>query len=225
MSDVAVVILTAPPESTEPAGAMVKVDGRESVLRCMELFTNREGVVQTMVVIDRSQAEDVKRKIGSHLMFMGIKLVSSGATWSEQLADAQKALKPEARHVLVHDGARPAVSYIDLDSLFDIAGKHPAVSLATPIKGTLVNASVVPGIGKPADVKIAKLLSPMIFTREGFDALVSSKKLPDPIHLIEGSGLNVRCGTADAVVVKAMIGLLPKPKTKAASSPFEEAEW
>ncbi len=225
MSDVAVVILTAPPDASEPAGAMMKVDGRESVLRCMELFTNREGIAQTMVVVNKAQAEDVKRKIGSHLMFMGIKLVSGGATWWDQIADAHKAIKSEAGHVLVHDGARPAVSYVDLDSLLDLVGKHPAASLATPIKGTLVQATALPGPGKPADVKIAKLLSPMLFTRAGFDALAAAKKLPDPIHLVEGSALNVRCGTNDAAIVKAMIGLLPKPKVKAPSSPFEEAQW
>jgi hypothetical protein len=225
MSDVAVVILTASPDAAEPPGAMAKVDGRESVLRCMELFTNREGVVQTMVVIDKAQAEEVKRKIGSHLMFMGIKLVSGGSTWADQLADAQAAIKPEAKHVLVHDGARPAISYVDLDALFAMAGKHPAVALASLVKGPVAQAGVVPGVGKPSSDKVAKLLTPMLFTRAGYDLVVKDQKLPGTLQLIEGSPLNLRCGTYDAGVIKAMINLLPKPKMKAPSSPFEEAQW
>jgi 2-C-methyl-D-erythritol 4-phosphate cytidylyltransferase len=226
MSQIAVVLVTAVPDLGQPQGALVKVDGRESVLRCMEMFTNREGVAQIMVTIDASQAEDAKRKIGSHLMFMGVKLVSSTPMWWQQLADAQKQLKPEVTHVLVHDAARPAVSYVDLDALTSLADKHPAVALARPVEGTLATASSLPGPGTiGADVKLAQVLAPQLFTRDAFAAMVSAKKLPAPLHLIEGSPLNVRCGTHDAGLVKAMINLLPKPKMKAASSPFEEAQW
>jgi hypothetical protein len=225
MSDLAVIILTAPPTPHTRPGAMIKIDGRESVLRCMEMFTNREGVVQTMVVIDRAQAEEIKRKIGSHLVFMGIKLVTSGSSWWEQLADAQKALKDEAKHVLVHDGACPAVSYIDLDNLIGNAGKHHAITLACPIDSPLLKASSVPGTGWYADVKVAKQMYPALFSRVGFDEIVCEKKLPSPIEMLEGSELNVRCGSHDPAYVKAMLGLLPKPKTRAASSPFEEAQW
>ncbi len=225
MSDLAVVILTACPTAAEPHGAMLKVDGRESVLRCMEMFANREGIVQTMVVIDSKQADDIKRKIGSHLMFMGIKLIAGGSTWWQQLADAKNALKDEAKNVLVHDGARPAVPYVDLDALIAMAGKKPVVALASPVDGTVMKAPAIPGAGWEYDQPVAKLLWPMIFTRAGLDAAVNDKKLPSPIELIEGSALNVRVGSVETAVVKAMIGLLPKPKTRAASSPFEEAQW
>ena len=47
----------------------------------------------------------------------------------------------------------------------------------------------------------------------------------DTVQWIEGSPLNVRCGQASPGLLKAMIGLLPKPKVKAPSSPFEEAQW
>jgi hypothetical protein len=43
---------------------------------------------------------------------------------------------------------------------------------------------------------------------------------------IKGSGLNVRVGGAhDASLVNAMLKLLPKPKIKGPTSPFEEAQW
>lgn len=225
MSDLAVVIVTAPPEPGMRLGAMTKVDGRESVLRCMEMFANREGIIQTMVVIDRAQAEEIKRKIGSHLMFMGIKLISSGSTWWEQLSDAQQALKDEVKHVLVHDGACPAVSYIDLDNLIDATGKHHAMTLACPLDAMLYKAPSLPGSGWRADLKVARQMYPALFSRLGFEEVVREKRLPDPIQMLEGSELNVRCGSFDPAFVKAMINLLPKPKTRAPSSPFEEAQW
>ncbi len=226
MSKLAVVILTAAPEGLQNDGAaMLKVDGRESIVRSMELFANREGIVQTMIVINKAEAEEIKRKIGSHLMFMGIKLVQSGATWIDQLVDAYNILSTDATHILVHDGARPVVPYNDLDTLIAAAEKNPAVGLAQFIRGQIASVETLPGSSKITPGKTAILQSPTIYSREAFDAIVSSKKLPESLHLIEGSPLNVRCGTTEPSLVKAMIGLLPKPKIKAPSSPFEEAQW
>lgn len=226
MADLAVILVTAAPEGLNSnSGAMTKVDGRESVLRAMEMFTNREGIVQTVLVIDRTQAEEIKRKIGSHLMFMGIKLVQGGSTWFDQLADAQKVLSEGVKHVLVHDAARPAVPYGDLDAITAMAGKHPAVTLSSPLRGLALTAPIVPGPGKQTADKFALFLTPTLYDRATFDAVVKAKKQPDSIHLIEGSPLNVRCGTTETSIVNAMIKLLPKPKVKAPSSPFEEAQW
>ncbi|MBC7784626.1 MAG: 2-C-methyl-D-erythritol 4-phosphate cytidylyltransferase, partial [Burkholderiales bacterium] len=176
-------------------------------------------------VIDKAEAEEIRRKIGSHLMFMGIKLIQSGGDWYEQLADAQKALSPDAKRVLVHDGARPAVPYTNIDALIEESTKHPAAGLALPVRGATVEAGVVPGAGKVTATRVAVLQWPMIYSRAAFDAVAASKKQPETIQFIEGSPLNVRCGIADASLVKAMIGLLPKPKMKVQSSPFEEAQW
>jgi 2-C-methyl-D-erythritol 4-phosphate cytidylyltransferase len=225
MTDVAVIILTAPPMPGEAPGAMIKVDGRESVLRCMEMFTNRDGIVQTMVVIDAKHADEIKRKLGSHLMFMGIKLVTSGDSWWTQLADAKKALSDDARHILVHDGARPAVPYTDLDALLALAGKKDTVALATSVPGMLLKSSKLPGTGWNSDQPVASMQTPVLFSRPAFDEAVRENRFPTPIELIAGSFLNQRLGTVDTSIVKAMIGLLPKPKVKAPSSPFEEAQW
>jgi hypothetical protein len=46
------------------------------------------------------------------------------------------------------------------------------------------------------------------------------------VRLLRGSALNVRIGSAgEAGLLKSMIGMLPKPKVKPPSSPFEEAQW
>lgn len=226
MSKLAAIIVTAPPEGLRPdGGAFVRIDGRESVLRAMEMFTNREGIVQTQLVIDSAEAEEIKRKVGSHLMFMGIKLTSAGATWFEQLAEAAKKLPDDATHVIVHDGARPAVPYTDLDTLIEKSAKHPAVALALPIAGQVLTFDAIPGPAEATSRKIAQLLSPIVYDRATFKRVCEQMKQPNPLHVIEGSPLNVRCGSSEASLVKAMIGLLPKPKMKAPSSPFEEAQW
>ena len=226
MSSITVILHTAPPPGASgDDGPLTKIDGRESVLRVMELFTNRPDVAQTLLAIDAAHGEHFKQKIGSHLMFMGIKLVQAGPTWIEQLRAAQARLG-EAQLVLVHDAARPAVPFTDLDALLGLVDQHPAVALATQIRGPIVKTNVIPGVGMREDRRdLAALLSPMLFQRKAFDAMCAAGELPETLQLIEGSPLNVRVAFGNAGFVKAMIGLLPKPKTRGPLNPFDEAQW
>ncbi len=50
----AVIVLTAPPPGLAPeaGGAYVRVDGREALLRSVELFVNRAGVAQIQLAVD-----------------------------------------------------------------------------------------------------------------------------------------------------------------------------
>ena len=65
---------------------------------------------QTPLVAPAAEAmEEVKRKFGGHLGFSGVKLVSGGPKWMDQIAAAAPTLLAEATHVIVHDAARPAV--------------------------------------------------------------------------------------------------------------------
>ena len=225
MNAIATVLLTAAPDGfAYDNAAMTRIDGREAALRCMEMYTNREGILQTIIVVADADAEETRRKIGSHLSFMGIKLITAGSGWAEQLATAAKVLKAETTHVIVHDAARPAVPFSDLDRLIETAGKYPAVALGRSLKGTLATCKIVPGAAEIAAQAIAEVFGPVLYDRPTYE-LAAAGKRPTAVQLIEGSPLNVRCGWQDTGYVKAMVGLLPKPKAKAALSPFEEAQW
>jgi hypothetical protein len=110
-----------------------------------------------------------------------------------------------------------------LESL--LAATEPAVALALPVRGTLAQANVVPGPGRIEAMKVAQVLTPRIYDRAVFETLCAEQREPSPLTLIEASPLNVRCGEASAALVKAMVSLLPKPKVKASTNPFEEAQW
>src|ERR1043165_9529976 len=111
-----VLILTAAPkgQAGESGGAFVKIDSREALTRSIELFLNRDNVKQIHVVFLPEAAEDAKRRHGAHFSFSGVKVVSGGPRWIDQIAAAKDLIKPEVAHVIVHDGARPAVPYTDI---------------------------------------------------------------------------------------------------------------
>jgi 2-C-methyl-D-erythritol 4-phosphate cytidylyltransferase len=227
----AAVLFTAPPPFAggEASSAAVKVDGRESVLRAVDLFLNRDAIERVVLCFSPEFAEEGKRKFGGHLSFAGVKVATGGPKWVDQLAAAAEKLPEDATHVIVHDAARPAVPYDDIDALLDSAAKHDLTCLATNQRNALFE---IDDGGNPVSVtppgKFLQMLTPMCFKRSRFATLANDRKEPhaSEFSLVKASGLNVRvAGGHDAGLLKAMINLLPKPKVKPPSSPFEEAQW
>jgi 2-C-methyl-D-erythritol 4-phosphate cytidylyltransferase len=231
MSTFSVVILTAAPpgQSTEAGGPFVKLDGREILLKTVELFLNRDTVKQIQVVFLPEAIEEAKRKYGPHFGFSGVKVVGGGPKWTDQIHAAGEKISPDVSHVILHDAARPAVPYTDLDAITEAADKDPILGLATPLRSTLVEMDEG---GNPLAYHLPgsfmQLATPQVFLRERFVKFAQTKVEPHPseIKLLKGSPLNVRVGGGgDIGLIKAMLNMMPKPKINAPASPFEEAQW
>ncbi len=231
MAMFSVLILTAPPPglASESGGAFVKIDGREALLRSVELFLNRDNVKQIQLAILPDMMEDAKQKFGAHLGFSGVKLVSGGPRWMDQISAAAATISAEATHVLVHDAARPAVPYTDIEAVMTEAEKHAAVALGTPLRTALVESD---DGGSPVAYHLPHhfmhLLSPQAFSKEKYSEMAAKRVEvhPSQLTMVKGSALNIRVGgPGDAALVKTMISMLPKPKMKGPASPFDEAQW
>src|SRR5688572_10400074 len=109
-AEFAVLLITAAPpgQVTEAGGAFVKIDGREALLRSVELFLNRNNIKQIQLAFDTESIEEAKKKYGGHLSFSGVKLVPAGPKWMDQIAAGAEKLSESATHVIIHDAARPA---------------------------------------------------------------------------------------------------------------------
>ena len=231
MASFSVLILTAAPPgmAIEAGGAYVKIDGREALLRSVELFLNRDNVKQITVVVLPDMLEEAKRKYGGHFGFSGVKMTSGGPKWMNQIHAGNQTLSPDATHVIVHDAARPAVPYSDIDALMSEAENKPAIVLTSPVKSIL--AEVDEGgnaLAYHLPNRFVNLLTPQAFARDRFTKMAESETEihASEVTLLKGSPLNVRIsGPGDGGLVKSMINMLPKPKLKAPSSPFEEAQW
>ena len=231
MAQFSVAILTAAPagQAVEAGGAFVKIDGREALLRSVELFLNRDPVKQVQLVVPADALDEAKRKYGPHLSFSGVKLLAGGPRWQDQIKAAAEHVAADATHVIVHDAARPIVAYSDIDALLAEAEQEEAVVLMAPVRSELIQ---VDDAGHPlhhwrAD-EFVHLLTPQAFSRAAFTAMAARGEGVPPVRakLLKGSPLNTRLrGAGDASLAKVLLGLLPKPKVKPPSSPFEEAQW
>ncbi len=231
MSDFAAVIPTAAPPGFggNDSAHMIKLDGRECLLRTVELFLNRDAIAGVFVAFDAAVIEEAKKKFGGHFSFSGVKMVTGGATWHDQLAATLEKLPASVKHIIVHDGARPAVAYSDIDLLLAEAPKHDRVALTTPIRATVLEMDEAgTAIASHRASSVAQLVTPYVLSKATFEAMCKNKQDPHPSewHLIKGHALNLRAGGPnDSALMNAVLRLLPKPKIKGPSNPFEEASW
>ena len=226
-----VLLLTAAPpgHAAEAGGPFVKVDGRECLLRSAELFLNRPEIKQIQLAFTSDFMEEGKRKYGGHLSFSGVKLVSGGPRWIDQIAAGAEKLSDEATHVIVHDTARPAVAYSDIDNLMAAAEKNPIVVLTSPLRANVLEVDETGhAVAWRQSTEFVNLLTPQAFRKDKFVLMATSKQEPhaSEMTILKGSPLNVRCaGGGDAALMKSMLMHLPKPKIKGPLTPFEEAQW
>lgn len=228
---IAVMLLTAPPPGAASAeGPFIKVDGRECLLRTAELFVNRPDVAQVLTTFGRGDAEDARQRFGGHLAFIGVKIGEATDGWHGQIKSLAAKVADDVTHVLVHDAARPAIAFTDLDALSQAARSNPAAPCALVAEleaGLLETDGQDHAVGyRPAEA-FRLLLWPRIYPRADLAALAEGKEPPaDRLKLVKGLANNIRCNRpADAKRVAAMIKLLPEPKREGPLSPFDEAKW
>jgi 2-C-methyl-D-erythritol 4-phosphate cytidylyltransferase len=230
MAVFSVLVLTAPPpaQASEGGGPYVKIDGREALLRSVELFLNRDNVKQIQLVVDPDDMDEAKRKYGAHLGFSGVKLIAGGPRWMDQIAAAGKTIAADCTHVIVHDAARVAVPFSDIDAVMECAEQSAVVMLVAPMRSMVVELDEG---GEPLAYhppsRFMHLLTPQAFSKEKFQQMAGGKEPhASEAKLVKGSPLNLRIGgSGEERIAKAMINMLPKPKVRPPSSPFEEAQW
>ena len=228
----AAVIVTAPPftPGAEATAALAKIDGREVVLRSVELFLNRDEIKQIQLIVPNELLEDVKKKHGAHLGFAGVKVSGAAPKFGQQISIAAEKLAAEATHVLVHDAARCIVPYTDLEALMSLAGgKAAATALSYPVRNGMVELDEGGNpVGTVEASRFAQIVTPLLLSKQKFQELASAKREPhgSELSLLKASALNIRVGGAsEGNIARSMLNMLPKPKPKGGLTPFEEAQW
>ena len=222
----AFLVTAAPAGATGEGSAFLKVDARECLLRSADLFVNRDDVVQALACFETAHDERGREKFGGHLAFSGVKLASAANGWHGQIASMAEKVGSDATHVLVHDAARPAVAYTDVDAVVEAATHSPADVIALCVEPGEVVLDVTKECYRPG-AGLRALLWPRLYPIADLSALsLGSEPPPGRLRLLPSSRLNVRCSVSeDAKLVAAMLRLLPERKREGPLNPFDEARW
>lgn len=212
--------------------------GQPLFIRTLEAFTSRDDVCQTQLVVAPADLDELKRRFGANLGFMGVQVVEGGRTRTESVRRALANVVEQADLVCVHDAVRPCVAQPWIDAVFAEAEKTGAAILACPVHGTLKRVSEGRTIEETiprADLWEAQ--TPQVFRKEILQAAYASAgSATDDAALVEAAGQAVRVvpgdprnlkitTPADLAFAAAVIKTLPKPKQDRALHPFEEAQW
>jgi 2-C-methyl-D-erythritol 4-phosphate cytidylyltransferase len=215
-----------------------RIGGQPVFIRTLEVFASRQDVCQVLLVVAAADIDQIKRRFGANLGFMGVSLVEGGPTRTASVRNALARVSEQAELVCVHDAVRPCVAQAWVDAVFAEAAKIGAAVLAYPVHGTLKAVSAGGIVERTLPRSAAwEAQTPQVFRKDILvRAYAAAAEATDDAALVEAAGhavsivmgdpRNVKITTPkDLAVAAAVIDTLPKPKPGLPSHPFEEGQW
>jgi len=214
----------------------IELKGRPVWVRAVEVFTNRDDVAQTLIVVSPEDMDFFKEKFQPNLAFMAVEIVAGGQQRADSVKNALARVKADIDFVAVHDAARPLISKLWIDRIFAAAEQSGAAIPATPISSTIKrveNGRIVETV--PRD-KLWAAQTPQVFRRqllldayarwdgsEATDEANLVERIGHPVTIVEGSPLNIKITTQeDFKMAEALLGALPQEKSLRSLHPFAD---
>ncbi|MBA3315384.1 MAG: 2-C-methyl-D-erythritol 4-phosphate cytidylyltransferase [Planctomycetota bacterium] len=215
-----------------------ELKGRAVWLRSVDLFVNRDDVVQTLLCLAPDDIDWFKETFRADLAFRNVEIVEGGAERADSVEKALAQVRDDADFVAVHDAARPLLVDAWITAVFDAAAKSgaaiPAVRTASTVKRVKGNTIVetVPREelwqAQTPQVVRTDLLREAFAKRDGFIATDEAQlveRIGHPVQVVEGSPMNFKITTSDDFkMAEAVLDALPKPRTLRALHPFADEE-
>lgn len=154
---------------------------------------------------ERARAEALIRR---HRITKALSPCAGGPSRAASVARGCAALPPQARWVLIHDGARPCVSPRLIDQAVRAAKRHQAVACGLPA------ALTVKAVDERGDVRLTLdrdhlwlVQTPQVFRRDWLTEAFAQadhhlERFPDDASLVESAGFPVRMIPGDPLNVK-----------------------
>jgi 2-C-methyl-D-erythritol 4-phosphate cytidylyltransferase len=217
------------------------LDNRPIFIRSVELFINREDVIQTILTVAPDDYDVVREKYAANIMIMGLKLVNGGTERSDSVRAALASVDEQAELVCVHDAVRPCVLESWIDAVFAEATKSGAAILAAPLTGTIKRVAGSGMIDETVSREgLYEAQTPQVFQREllvkAYAALPGEARPTDDAEVVERFGHAVSVVPTDHRNLKitspgdmTLAGVLIKEMGRKAKAgglgAFEEAQW
>lgn len=212
--------------------------GRAVWLRSVDLFVNRDDVVQTLLCLAADDIPWFKETFRADLAFRNVEIVEGGAERADSVEKALARVRGDADFVAVHDAARPLLVDAWITAVFDAAAKSgaaiPAIRMASTVKrvqsGRIVETVPREDLWQAQTPQVVRtdLLREAFAKRDGFTATDEAQfveRIGHPVTIVEGSPMNFKITTGDDFrMAEAVLDALPKPRSLRALHPFADEE-
>lgn len=183
--------------------ALIPLRGRPLVVHALEVLQGVPAIRWVVVAAhsrDRERLQDVVRR----RRLSKVTVVDGGASRAESVARGIAALPPQARWVLVHDGARPCLSRRLVEATLQAARRFGAAAAGVPAGLTVKTADAAGFARLTLDRESLWLMqTPQAFRRDWAEEALSRVNgrlaaFPDDAALLEWAGFPVKMVPGDA---------------------------
>ena len=211
----------------------VLLDNRPVWMHSAERFLKRAEVKQVILVINPDDREEFLRKFGANVAFLDLELADGGKERFHSVENGLKKVKKEIDFVAIHDAARPCLSELWIDDVFEAAVQHGAAILAAPITGTIKRAQKE-NIGGKAVYWVEETVSrehlweaqtPQVFRKDLLEKAYAQRgdfpatddaqliqRIGQKVQIVPCDRMNIKITTkADIKLAERILPALPKP--------------
>jgi 2-C-methyl-D-erythritol 4-phosphate cytidylyltransferase len=201
--------------------------GKAVWLYSAENFMKRTEVAQTILAISPGDREAFVNKFGANLTIHDIQLVDGGRERADSISNAMAQLQDDIEYVCVHDTARPCLSELWIDAVFEKAIATGAAMLAVPVAATLKRVGKDRIIEKTVSRDhVWEAQTPQVFRRDwleeayarrdGFQATDDAQlleRIGKPVSVVPCSHMNLKITTRDDLrLAEKILDVLPRPR-------------
>lgn len=170
------------------------IAGEPVIVHSIRAFENCAAVSEIIVVGRAERLEELRGAIVANKLRA---IVAGGTHRQDSVANGLRELSQSARHVAVHDAARPLVRPEQIEQVYTEAQRTGAAALGAPIKDTLKRADADRFVcGSIARDGVYAMQTPQIFERtlleEAYAAVAKQQlQITDEVSAVEQLGRKV----------------------------------
>ncbi|MBI5417798.1 2-C-methyl-D-erythritol 4-phosphate cytidylyltransferase [Candidatus Poribacteria bacterium] len=221
-----IAIIAAAGQSRRMGGELnkqfIEICGKPLLAYSLLVFNNSPLIDEIFIAIEAKNIDFCRKQIIDKYNITKVKnIIAGGKERQDSIYNALNVIPSDTDYVVIHDGARPMVTYEMIESLLAQTFKNGASITAMPVKDTIKeteNSLVVRTIDRE---KLVYVQTPQAFAAKiikeayakayengfiGTDDAVLVERLGIKIKIVEGSYSNIKVTTPDDIsIAEALI--------------------
>lgn len=200
----------------------VDLHGEPIFLKTLRQFINYPGIEELIIVVDPERVDFISNILKKLEEFSKCKVVAGGKERQESVYNGLQAVSENADIVLVHDAARPMVTWDIIERVIEGVKEVGAAICGVPAKDTIAKIdenSIIEDV--PNRKKLLSIQTPQGFYREllmeaheqarrenflGTDEGSLVRRLGKPVKVVEGSYENIKVTTKSDLILVEYLG-------------------
>lgn len=186
----------------------VRLRGAPLLAHTLRALQDAPDIGWIIVVVRAGDEQPVEQLLARGRISKALAPCRGGASRAESVAKGLACVPPQARWVLVHDGARPCVSGRLIHEVVRAAKRWGAVACGLPASVTVKAADAAGRVQRTIPRETLWLIqTPQVFRRDWFAAALARTngrlaQFPDDAAIVEAAGFPVRVVPGDPLNMK-----------------------